>query len=73
MATGTTRRVSDGSPVEWNEAIRQWAEVGRPVLERVAQTYGSYVTYQEMAVLVQEAAGITTGVPFPPLDRSGAG
>jgi hypothetical protein len=64
MATGTTRRASDGSPVEWREAIRAWAQVGRPVLERVAQSYGSYVTYQEMAELVQEAAGITTGVPF---------
>jgi hypothetical protein len=64
MATGTTRRTADGSPVEWSEAIAQWARVGRPVLEHVAQTYGSYVTYQEMAELVQERAGITTGVPF---------
>jgi hypothetical protein len=64
MASGTTRRIADGSPVEWSDAIAQWAQVGRPVLERVAQTYGSYVTYQEMAELVQEAAGITTGVPF---------
>jgi len=34
------------------------------VLERVAQTYGSYVTYQEMAELVQEDSGIITAVPF---------
>ncbi|WP_162941792.1 hypothetical protein [Desertimonas flava] len=47
-----------------SEAIAEWARVGRPALERVARTYGSYVTYQEMALLVQNEAGVTTGVPF---------
>lgn len=64
MASGTTRRIDDGSRVEWNDAILAWAQAGRPVLESVAQTYGAYVTYQEMADLVQEATGIATGVPF---------
>jgi hypothetical protein len=64
MTSGTTRRTADGSPVDGRDAIAQWARVGRPALERVARTYGSYVTYQEMAELVQEAAGITTRVPF---------
>jgi hypothetical protein len=64
MPSGTTRRTADGELVEWQEAIAAWARVGRPVLERVAGTYGAYVTYQQMAKLVQEAAGITTGVPF---------
>jgi hypothetical protein len=64
VARGTTRRTADGAPVRWSDAIAQWAQVGRPVLERVAQRYGAYVTYQEMAELVQERAGIRTGVPF---------
>ncbi len=64
MASGTTRRAADGAPVEWHDAIAQWASAGRPVLEHVARTYGAHVTYQEMSELVQEATGITTGVPF---------
>lgn len=64
VASGTTRRTDDGSPVEWKTAITRWAEAGRPVLEEIAGTWGAYVTYQEMSELVQKDAGITTGVPF---------
>lgn len=64
MAEGTTRRISDGAPVSWSDAVASWAQEGRPVLESVARTYGSYLTYQQMAEEVQRAAGITTGVPF---------
>ena len=64
MASGTTRRIADGSPVEWSDAIAAWAAAGGPVLEAVARNYGAYVTYQEMAEAVQHATGIHTGVPF---------
>jgi hypothetical protein len=64
MATGTTRRVSDGTLVEWPDAVAAWARAGRPVLERVASRYNTYVTYQQLSEEVQREAGITTGVPF---------
>lgn len=64
MAEGTTRRMADGAPVAWNEAVAGWAVAGRLVLERVASDYGAYLTYQQLAEEVQAAAGVTTGVPF---------
>ena len=64
MASGTTRRVSDGSVVDFKAAQRAWAAAARPVLERVARTYNQYIVYQDLAEAVQEESGITTGVPF---------
>ncbi len=64
MAEGTTRRAADGTPVAWSDAVAAWAAAGRPVLEAAARQYGLYLTYQQMADEVQQAAGITTGVPF---------
>jgi hypothetical protein len=64
MASGTTRRISDNQPVEWREAISAWASASRRVLERTARGYGGYLTYQELAELVQQDSGITTRVPF---------
>lgn len=64
MASNTTRRVSDGSLVDWPDALDAWAAAARPVLERAATVYGSYLTYQQLAEAVQEEAGIETGVPF---------
>jgi len=64
MESGSTRRVADDSPVDWQEAVLKWAEAGRPVLERVARTWGAYVTYGEIAELVQLDSGIKTAVPF---------
>lgn len=64
MASDTTRRIADGSLVDWPDALAVWAAAARPVLERAATTYGSYLTYQQLADAVQEEAGIETGVPF---------
>src|SRR5829696_6876002 len=64
MAEGTTRRIRDGSPVGWADAVAAWAAAGRPVLEQTARSYGAYLTYRQMAEEVQESAGISTGVPF---------
>jgi hypothetical protein len=64
MASGTTRRVSDGSLVDFKAAQRAWATSARPVLERVARTYNEYIVYQDLAEAVQEESGITIGVPF---------
>jgi hypothetical protein len=64
MASSSTRRVSDGTPVAWADAVSAWAAAARPVLEGIAQTYSAYVTYSELAEAVQEASGIRTGVPF---------
>jgi hypothetical protein len=64
MASGTTRRIEDGTLVPWNEAVAAWATAGRPVLEQVARTFGAYRTYQQLADDVQTTSGITTGVPF---------
>lgn len=61
---GTTRRTSDGSTVSWADAVAAWAAAGRPVLEAVARSYGSYATYQQIAEAVQHEASITTAVPF---------
>ena len=34
------------------------------MLERVASTYGAYITYADLAEAVQEASGIRTGSAF---------
>jgi hypothetical protein len=64
VTNGTTRRLDDNAPVEFSSAIEAWAAAGRPVLEQVAKSYGSYVTYQELAEEVQNTTGIRTQVPF---------
>ena len=64
MASRTTRRVSDGTVVDFKAAQRDWANAARPVLERVARTYNQYIVYQDLAEAAQEESGITTGVPF---------
>ena len=59
---GTTQRVSDGGPVDFNDAKQAWADAARPVLERVAGTYNLYIEYKDLAETVQQDSGITTGV-----------
>lgn len=59
MASNSTTR-ADGTPVPFNEAKRLWIEAGLPALEEVARTYGRYVTYQELADLLQVRTGVTT-------------
>lgn len=57
-----TYRVSDGSPVDFQEAILAWTAAALPVLERVGHTYRATITYKELADEVQEATGIRTRV-----------
>ena len=59
---GTTQRVSDGEPVDFDDAKQAWADAARPVLERVAGTYNLYIEYKDLAETVQQDSGITTGV-----------
>ena len=59
---GTTQRVSDGEPVDFDDAKQAWADAARPVLERVAGTYNLYIEYKDLAESVQQDTGITTGV-----------
>lgn len=60
----TTRRASEGAPVDLAEAKAAWARSARPVLEKVAADYNGFLTYQQLAEMVQEDSGIVTGVPF---------
>ncbi len=60
----TTRRSDDGTEVPWREANAAWAVAARPVLERAAEQYNAFLTYQQLAEAVQEDTGIVTGVPF---------
>lgn len=57
-----TYRVSDGSPVDFQEAISAWTAAALPVLELVAHTYRATITYKELADEVQETTGIRTRV-----------
>ena len=59
---GTTQRVADGDPVDFEDAKQAWAEAARPVLERVAGSYNQYIENKELAESVQQDSGITTGV-----------
>ena len=44
MASRTTRRVSDGTVVDFKAAQRDWANAARPVLERELPTGGGSPT-----------------------------
>ena len=59
---GTTQRVSDGDPVDIEDAKQAWADAARPVLERVASSYNQYIENKDLAESVQQDSGITTGV-----------
>ena len=42
----------DDSPVAFSDALAAWVAEARPVLERVASTYGAYITYADLAEAV---------------------
>lgn len=46
--------------VPFSQALDAWAEASVPVLEDVARTYGSHITYKELAARVFESTGIHT-------------
>jgi hypothetical protein len=62
VTTPGTYRVVDKSAVAFSDAIDAWVLVARRALERTAGTYGSYMTYSELAEEVQSVSGIRTRV-----------
>lgn len=55
-------READNSRVSKPEALREWATVAFDELVRTAHKYDAFVTYKELALLVQEQSGIRTRV-----------
>jgi hypothetical protein len=62
MRTPGTYRLSDGSRVEYAAALVAWTAAAVPVLERVARTYHSTISYKELGDEVQHVTGIHTRV-----------
>lgn len=62
MGTPGTYRVSDGSRVEFADAMTAWTAAGIPVLERVARTYHATISYKELGEEVQHVTGVRTRV-----------
>jgi hypothetical protein len=58
-STGTYR-VADDSEVELGEAQAAWTTAAREILIETAGQYQAYVTYGQLAELVQERSGIRT-------------
>src|SRR5690349_15634822 len=56
----STYQEVDSTPIELEQAKEQWATAARPVLERVARSYGEVVRYAELAEAVQASTGIRT-------------
>lgn len=57
-----TYRADDESIVPFPEAVDAWVAVARTTLEKTAKSYGSYMTYKELAEEVQTGSGIRTRV-----------
>lgn len=57
---GTWHDDAPAVPVAMKHAKEAWAGVARHVLERVASSYNSTITYQELAQQVQDETGIRT-------------
>ncbi|WP_305779767.1 hypothetical protein [Nocardia nova] len=55
-----TYRVSDGSAVPFNDALRQWALVAHDVLVDTASKRNEFITYKDLAEQVQALSGIRT-------------
>jgi hypothetical protein len=55
----TTREV-DGEPVPFADALAAWTVAAREALQRTARNYNGYLTYAELAEIVQEQSGIRT-------------
>lgn len=60
VTADSTPEPRDASQVGSSVARAAWAEAARPVLLEAAGRYRATVTYKQLAVAVQEAAGITT-------------
>lgn len=56
----TTYRESDGSPVQFADALRAWTRVGYDYLLETATQYNATITYKDMAEQVQAITGIRT-------------
>lgn len=50
----------NGAAVEWQSAMAAWVSAARPVLLRLASSYGSWITYGDLAKEVQDVTGIFT-------------
>ncbi|MDP1820904.1 MAG: hypothetical protein Q8K58_13585 [Acidimicrobiales bacterium] len=60
MTDGPATHDGDGNPVGWNDAVRAWTTAAVRLLEATASTYGSYLTYGQLAEAVQAETGIAT-------------
>lgn len=60
MTLPGTWRVSDGSPVDFFTAVKEWTAAAMPELERVAGIYHATIAYQDLGEQVQDRSGIRT-------------
>lgn len=64
MTTSTTTRGTyredDGSPVNFDDALKVWTRFGYDLLLDTATRYNAVVTYKELGAHVQAASGIRT-------------
>lgn len=51
---------ASGAAVPWPRALRVWGQAARPILERTARSYHSWITYGDLADQVQAGTGIRT-------------
>lgn len=54
----TTTDLDEETPFQ--KDIERWAQASVPVLQEVANTYGNYITYSELATRAFEATGTST-------------
>ncbi len=64
VTADSTPESHDASHVGSSVARAAWAEAARPVLIEAAGRYRATLTYKQLAVAVQESAGITTKQPM---------
>jgi hypothetical protein len=58
--TQNTYRVSDGSPVWFNDALRVWTPIAYDELLAIARTYNARTTHEALGERVQELSGVAT-------------
>ena len=58
---GTWREPHRDVRISFPQAIAEWAEASIPILEEVARSYNSHITYSDLASRVMEETGIRTG------------
>src|SRR4051794_9045691 len=57
---GTWHDSDPKTKVDWDVAVKAWVQATQPILERVAATYGSSITYERLADQLFDQTGYRT-------------